>query len=279
MAYLHSGRLLQTNQHNEVKCMRKLGKSSAWVFFALFVGLSLLVLSLPRLSAQSTPQTDNKADVPVTDYESATQSIKSSSAQDAKKAASFNGRGGVGPRSQRIAELPQGVEPLPTQSHWDQGLPALPISQSTAIILGKVVTAQARLSDDGTGIYSEFSVEVNEVLKDTTGSIVAKSAVSVNRVGGGVRFASGKIQLYRESDKGYPTESNQYVLFLKRDESGYWMILTGYKLSEGGVVSPLDGWDSIRGGGFPVFAKYNQRESSDFLSELKSTIEHGGGDR
>ena|SRR5215813_2882052 len=49
-------------------------------------------------------------------------------------------------------------------------------------------------------------------------------------VGGGVRFASGKIQEYRIHRQGLPLKGNHYVLFLKHEEGGDLTILTGYRL-------------------------------------------------
>src|SRR5215475_5547766 len=43
--------------------------------------------------------------------------------------------------------------------------PALPISQSDMIIIGKVTDAQAYISEDETSIYSEFTVGIEHALK------------------------------------------------------------------------------------------------------------------
>jgi hypothetical protein len=45
-------------------------------------------------------------------------------------------------------------------SHWQLDLPALPVVKSDAIILGEVESAQAFLSNDKTGVYSEFIVKI-----------------------------------------------------------------------------------------------------------------------
>ena len=77
---------------------------------------------------------------------------------------------------------------------WDRGLPALPIKQSAAIIIGTVTSAQAHLTQNRTNIYSEFAVSVDTIVKDDASrSIQAGSTVSVERNGGRVRMPSGKI--------------------------------------------------------------------------------------
>src|ERR1700755_2170007 len=57
-----------------------------------------------------------------------------------------------------IIELPGNIEPLPLAAHFWIGLPALPVAQSDAVVLGEVIDRRANLTEDGTGVYSEFSV-------------------------------------------------------------------------------------------------------------------------
>src|ERR1041385_2125991 len=49
-------------------------------------------------------------------------------------------------------------------NHWARGLPALPIRESETVLIGAVTDAKAFMSDDDTGVYSEFTVQVEEVL-------------------------------------------------------------------------------------------------------------------
>ena len=51
-------------------------------------------------------------------------------------------------------------------SDWDSNLPALPVKQSAAVIVGKITDAKAQLSDDLTKIYCEFTVQIYQVLKN-----------------------------------------------------------------------------------------------------------------
>jgi len=129
-----------------------------------------------------------KSDTPVLDYEAEIR--KTVSSERKRKSSRFNGLGAIDGR-RRIEELPQGVEPLPTISHWWVGLSALPVAQSDAIVLGEIVESEAYLSDDQTGIYSEFSITVEELLKGSAGSFNVGNTISANRIGGGVRFGSG----------------------------------------------------------------------------------------
>src|SRR5688500_20247822 len=48
----------------------------------------------------------------------------------------------------------------------DLTLPAFPTRKATAVVLGIVTDARSYLSNDKTGIYSSFSIQVEEVLKN-----------------------------------------------------------------------------------------------------------------
>lgn len=143
-------------------------------------------------------------------------------------------------QDKQIAELPAGVEPLPIAAHGRQFIPALPVEQSNAIILGKVSARRAVLMDDKLGIYSEFSIRISEVFKDDLKGLFVDQVIAASRPGGAIRFPSGKLQQYTIFGQGYPQQDKVYVFFLKRDEEGYYSILTGYE-TDGSVVQPLDG--------------------------------------
>ena len=98
---------------------------------------------------------------------------------------------------------------------WDRGLPALPIKQSAAIIIGTVTLAEAHLTQNRTGIYSEFAVSVDTVVKDDASqSIQAGSTVSVERNGGRVRMPSGKIVVSWTRNQNMPEVGSRYAFSL-----------------------------------------------------------------
>lgn len=252
--------------------MRKSVKHT-WAFLALLVGLSLLGSSLVKPSVQGGPQQANKKpELPTLDYDTEIQATKATATLKSQKTrARFNSNSGFMSDRRRVAEMPQGVVPLPTNDHWFAGMPALPVAQSDVIVSGKVVDAQAHLSQDGTGVYSEFTVEVGDVFKNTGDAITPGSIISATRKGGAVRFASGKVQEYRISELGVPTKEHNYALFLKREEDGGdFTILTGYELSNN-LVTPLDG-DMLN---LP-FAYYKGAIESQFLQDLRTEVQKGG---
>jgi|SRR5437667_798844 len=237
----------------------------------LLVALLLIFLTFHKTSGTSTvsagSQDNNSRDLPVVDYQ--TEITKEKSKTRKEKDEHFKGRGNAG--SGPITELPNGIEPLPTNVHWWLGLSAIPVDQSDLIILGDVVAREAHLSSDRTGIYSEFTVQIADVLKDATNGVVAGSQLFVNRLGGSVRFASGRTQKYGLSGQGMPHAGSEYVLFLRKTAEGDWLILTGYELS-GGHVTPLDGEDSKDPRSDLPFAKYRGVDQTAFLKDIRDAV-------
>lgn len=123
--------------------------------------------------------------------------------------------------------------------HWLY-FPALPTAESDAVVVGEVTDAQAYLSNDGTGIYSEFSVRVEDVLKNNTEQINPDDLITTERIGGRVQFPSGRVIRYSVGGQGVPQPHRRYMFFLKRDDRRQtYTILTAYELRAGRVV-PLD---------------------------------------
>ncbi|MBA2525195.1 MAG: hypothetical protein H0V18_05330 [Pyrinomonadaceae bacterium] len=116
-----------------------------------------------------------------------------------------------GQSSQPIEEAPS-TSGRVWSSHWSLGLPAIPVQQSDAILVAQVLDAQAHLSNDKTGIYSEFSVRIEETQKDYTLTLFPSGVVTIERSGGAVRFPSGVIQKYVTRAQGMPRIGCRYVL-------------------------------------------------------------------
>ncbi len=234
----------------------------------MFLTVHGLGSALGLLPAQDKSTQDSSTDKPILDYDVELTMPKSK--QRREKDNRFKGAANPD-NSKPIAELPLGIWPLPLISHWWIGLSALPVEQSDIVVLGDIVSREAHLSDDRTGIYSEFTVQIGEVLKDETGLLDGGSLLSVNRRGGGVRFASGKIQKYGYFRQGMPQTGSRYVLFLQKSAQGDLLILTGYELS-GVCVTPLDeGENEDRRSDLP-FAKYRGAGHATFLEELRTAI-------
>jgi len=88
----------------------------------------------------------------------------------------------------------------------DPNLPAFPFTKSTAVLIGSVTAAKAFLSNDLTGVYSEFSLRLEEVIKSNPQvPMTPGCTVEGFREGGRVRFPSGHVHLYKISDNLWRT--------------------------------------------------------------------------
>jgi hypothetical protein len=135
---------------------------------------------------------------------------------------------------------------------WEVGLPALPAEQSSAVITGEVLSARAYVSTDRSGVYSEFTILVNEVLKnDERAPLAPGGLISADREGGRVRIRPGQTVLFTIKGQRMPLAGRQYVLFLSEDgpPGSNYRIVTGYEVREGRVF-PLD---DVKGHPFETF--------------------------
>lgn len=159
-------------------------------------------------------------------------------------------------------------------SDWDVGLPAFPVIRSSNVIVGEIVGAEAYLSEDTTKVYSEFIVRVTEVFKNDA-TVKVGDSITVERLGGRVRFSSGKIVTSMVSHQDMPRVGRQYVLFLTHDSplggksDNDLFILTGYEL-RGTRVFPLD--KTVPG--HPINA-YNGSTKESFMKDLASALKNG----
>ncbi len=153
-------------------------------------------------------------------------------------------------------------------SDWDLRLPALPVKISAAVVIGEVTDAQAYLSGDQTKIYSEFVVQIHQVIKnDNKNPLGPGNSMIVERSGGRVRFPSGKVVVSATNHQDLPRIGKRYLFFLTHegpDARDYddFHILTGYELRDGRVF-PLD----KPGPGHPITA-YKGATETLLLNEL-----------
>ncbi|MFN2452831.1 MAG: hypothetical protein ABR577_01280 [Pyrinomonadaceae bacterium] len=152
---------------------------------------------------------------------------------------------------------------------------ALPASQSDTIVIGEVTDAHAYLSDDGTSVYSEFALRVDEVLKrESAVRFNIGDSIDITRGGGAVRFPSGKVYFTLFREKPFPRKGRRYLFFLKSDEEGQsFAIITGYEL-RAGRVHPLDGSDKAIPVPYQLAAhqKYEGADEAAFLNDVREAI-------
>jgi hypothetical protein len=236
---------------------------------SVVLGLSIIASVLVAQSEGHTnssiqKSSDEGTHYPIVDY-SAVELIdgKEKKARQVKSER-FNKRHLV-PRQEPSPHL----EMLPVIDHTLSRLPALPALMSDAVLLGEVIDAHAYLSNDKTGVYSEFTLRVKEILKQNSdGSLYPTSIIIGTREGGDVRYPSGRIQRFSIHNQGMPQLGRNYLLFLKRNgqELGF-DILTGYELRQGQVF-PLDGSDRAK---LP-FSAYKGADETAFLNAVRDAV-------
>jgi hypothetical protein len=154
--------------------------------------------------------------------------------------------------------------------------PALPTYNSDAVVIGNIESSSAFLSEDKTGVYSEFALQISQVLKNPPGDLDPGALTTVLRPGGGVRFPSGNVKYFLIGGRGMPHVGGRYLLFLKYDNlAEAFYIVTGYELVNGKVF-PLDSIPSYgtEDHPFAVYQKYKDVEESKFLTEVSDAILH-----
>ncbi len=153
----------------------------------------------------------------------------------------------------------------------------LPIEESQIIVLGKVINANAYLSNNKNSVYSDFEIEIKKIFKESDLKQVQNGTViHAEREGGIVRYPSGKETWYSVSGQRMPKVGSEYLFFLTHNFPLYGyqkkdlFLLTAYELSDG-LVFPLD---SPNGGTHPIATFYKEKKESILLSDLQNALKN-----
>jgi hypothetical protein len=148
-------------------------------------------------------------------------------------------------------------------THFDS-IAGLPASESDIVFVGEVLDAQAYLSNNKKGVYSEFTIRVDEILKNNSTNITQGNVITVDREGGFVRYKNGKTRLHWIGGNRMPRVGRRYVLFLKNPENTLnYEIITGYELKSDDV-SNLDGSEQFR--------PYRGMDEAAFMKAVREAI-------
>jgi hypothetical protein len=143
-------------------------------------------------------------------------------------------------------------------------VPALPVAQSGVVLTGTVLNSEAHLSNDKFAVYSEFTVQVETVLKGTVPTLSQTNLISVSRLGGKVRYPSGHQVLYSIAEQNMPALGTHYLFFLKTtDDPQTFEILRGYDIT-GDFIIPLDYTSGD--------ASFRKTASTTFLTTVREAI-------
>lgn len=150
----------------------------------------------------------------------------------------------------------------------------IPIDRSDLVVEGKVTDSVAFLSNDKGAVYSELTVLVSDVLKDTSDLKVRNGdSVVTERFGGRVKYPNGQIVRYRIVGQGSPEKGRNYLFFLTRAEQGNYNILTAYEL-QGNKVQALDGARVNLGLGNWAFDRHNDEDYQAFRKTIEQALQN-----
>ena len=117
--------------------------------------------------------------------------------------------------------------------------PALPVAKSDIILVGVVSETKAELSENKRNVFSEFTVVVESILKTSNQEVKQGSVVSLNRMGGYIKYPNGQKVLYQRAGVYMPKIGGRYLFFVNAINKHDYGILTAYELTESGAI-PLD---------------------------------------
>src|ERR1022692_1136610 len=121
----------------------------------------------------------------------------------------------------------------------------LPVSESNTILLGSLSKVQPYLSEDGSSLYTEYTVSVEDVFKDSASLFPKKdSVIALFRMGGSLRLPSGAVVRTDVHGLGDPpVAGHRYVCFLHYDARGYWFRIDKLWELRNGAAAPMDPFD------------------------------------
>jgi hypothetical protein len=156
---------------------------------------------------------------------------------------------------------------------WQVDLPALPTNESDAVVIGKIESGKAYLSNDGTGIYSEFTASVQRWLKGSEQkAIPTEDLIVFERPGGRILYPTGNIVTYKLSGQSMPELNGRYLFFLKLTKDGLALrLITAYEIGKDGKVDPLDGTAHSKVAGFK-FHRYSGLTQEELVNDIEKAL-------
>jgi hypothetical protein len=155
----------------------------------------------------------------------------------------------------------------------------LPVSESDTILLGSVSKVQPYLSEDGSSLYTEYTVSVEEVFKDSASLFPKKdSVIALFRMGGSLRLPSGAVVRTDVHGLGDPpVAGHRYVCFLRYDALGYWFRIDKLWELRNGAAAPMDPFDQalVQEGR----SQFTGMDEAAFLNAVRDAVKRVGAPR
>ena len=123
--------------------------------------------------------------------------------------------------------------------HFAPGpLPLIPLKESALALVGRVTKVQPYLSADRTHIYTETTIQIEEVFKSPEGFSPPDLTLITDQIGGAIKMPSGRV--IRDGSRidfpGQAHAGGRYVFFLRQVHEGKDLaILSAYELRDGKV--------------------------------------------
>jgi hypothetical protein len=167
---------------------------------------------------------------------------------------------GLNPRDTAVRAFD--AEPTPS---------ALSVAESRLIVAGRILGANAFVSGNRKGVYTEYSLQIQSIIKnDRSADHQVGDIIGIDRSGGMVRYPSGQKVMYFLAGQGIPETGGNYIAFLNKegdDENPNYKIITIYQL-KGGQVFPVDS--------FPSGNEMKGLDQNTFISRITNLVKQGG---
>lgn len=246
-------------------------KSTSLLLILIIMTLCFSVLrrNYVFVAAQTSQQTSRQHDIKAERYEQAKRHFPTVDYDEPNLPDTEENRGKK-EKQKRFDQLGNWVSAT-TQPHIVQNVsmkgyfnfPALPVAESDIILIGLVGETKAHLSENKRNVFSEFKIGVETVFKTSNQQLQKGSVVTVDRMGGFVKYPSGQTVLYRRAGMYMPKVGGRYLIFLNSINKHDYGILTAYELGETGVI-PLD--ESAQ------FFVFEGKSEAEILKELRALL-------
>lgn len=159
---------------------------------------------------------------------------------DADKREARTKKNGRFNKSKRAYELEEQKEGEYSGTLLETEPPVLPVT-TDLIVVGNIQKRQTYLSDNITIVYTELTVQIEEILKNNPSApIDPYHHLIVDREGGAIWMPSGRIFRYLVAHLGIPEVGKRYVLFLQSETEGDYKLVSGYELTNRKAIIPLE---------------------------------------
>jgi hypothetical protein len=118
--------------------------------------------------------------------------------------------------------------------------PLYPVDESELVATGEVTSVKAFLSNDRGCVYTEFSIGIDELLKNNESGKETPKKVTADREGGVVIYPNGQRVLYGSSDRSVPQLGRKYLFFLRKSGSSpNYEVIASYDIT-GDRIYPME---------------------------------------